>query len=370
MKQKSWSVIFCAIIIIAICSPVSSSETADRTKIGIMKFEVAKNLDPSFGGFLYDMLLERMVASGKFTVVDWEEIDRLLKYIEQSQPNVSVDEARKQAVNQLGIEKMFVGSLRKVGSKYHVSVKVLNLDLTVSRVVRESTRSEDELETVMNTLASKLILSPKELAEAKRKATVKPIISSGKGRLHVRTTPPDAQARILNIKPRYRDGIELDAGDYHIEVSRRGFVTKRRWIKVSPGMDNEVKIQLSARAPEPQPGAIWREPVTGMEFVWVPGGCFRMGSPAGEAGRDNDEGPEHDVCVDGFWMGKTEVTNKQYRKFISGHQSKFYKEHSLNGNNQPVVRVSWHDAKAFGDWLTNQNAGQYQFRLPTEAEWE
>ena len=67
------------------------------------------------------------------------------------------------------------------------------------------------------------------------------------------------------------------------------------------------------------PGEIWHEPVTGMAFVWVPGGCFEMGSPSGEAGRDPDEGPVHEVCVDGFWMGKTEVTNAQYRQFKTNH---------------------------------------------------
>lgn len=95
-----------------------------------------KILTQPWGG-LYDLLLERMVAIKKFTVVDWEEIDRVLKlYVAESQPNISDEDAKKQAVNQLCIEKMYVGTLRKVGSKYYVSVKVLNLDLTVSRVVR------------------------------------------------------------------------------------------------------------------------------------------------------------------------------------------------------------------------------------------
>jgi formylglycine-generating enzyme required for sulfatase activity len=63
----------------------------------------------------------------------------------------------------------------------------------------------------------------------------------------------------------------------------------------------------------PKPGAIWHEPAIGIAFVWVPGGCYEMGSPSGEAGRDPDESPVHEVCVDGFWMGKTEVTNAQYQ---------------------------------------------------------
>jgi formylglycine-generating enzyme required for sulfatase activity len=107
-----------------------------------------------------------------------------------------------------------------------------------------------------------------------------------------------------------------------------------------------------------------------MEFVWVPGGCYLMGSPQAEEGRKVDEGPVHEACVDGFWMGKTEVTNGQYRKFVSNHDSKAYSGHSLNGDNQPAVYVCWLDATNFAQWLKGQNGGQYNFRLPTEAEWE
>jgi formylglycine-generating enzyme required for sulfatase activity len=119
-----------------------------------------------------------------------------------------------------------------------------------------------------------------------------------------------------------------------------------------------------------KPGESWHEPVTGMAFVWVPGGCFQMGSPSAEAGRDPDEGLVHKVCVDGFWMGKTEVTNAQYRQFKIDHVSQEHRGFSLNRDDQPVVYMSWHDAKAFAKWLNEQNHKRYHFRLPTEAEWE
>lgn len=115
---------------------------------------------------------------------------------------------------------------------------------------------------------------------------------------------------------------------------------------------------------------VWKEPVTGMEFVWIPGGCFLMGSPTVEKKRDADEGPVHEVCVDGFWMGRTEVTNGQFRKFHPNHSSRDYSGVSLDGDQQPSVFVSWHDAKNFAQWLAAQNGWQHKFRLPTEAEWE
>lgn len=131
-------------------------------------------------------------------------------------------------------------------------------------------------------------------------------------------------------------------------------------------------IPIDRKMPEdiPKSNKIWREPVTGMEFLRIPGGCFNMGSPSNEVGRDPDEGPVHEVCVDGFWMGKTEVTNAQYRNFKADYDSRDYRGHSLNGDEQPAVFINWYEAKAFGKWLTEQNRGRYRFRLPTEAEWE
>ncbi|MCE5333118.1 MAG: SUMF1/EgtB/PvdO family nonheme iron enzyme, partial [Desulfobacteraceae bacterium] len=114
----------------------------------------------------------------------------------------------------------------------------------------------------------------------------------------------------------------------------------------------------------------WKEPVTGLDFVWVQGGCYLMGSPTSEKKRGGDEGPVHEVCVDGFWMSRTEVTNGQFRKFQPDHDSKNYSGHSMNGDQQPTVYVSWWDANNFAQWLTGQNGSQYNFRLPTEAEWE
>jgi formylglycine-generating enzyme required for sulfatase activity len=69
-------------------------------------------------------------------------------------------------------------------------------------------------------------------------------------------------------------------------------------------------------------------------------------------------------------MSRTEVTNRQFRNFQKDHDSRSYARHSLNGDSQPAVFVTWWDANNFAQWLTGQNGGQYTFRLPTEAEWE
>ena len=113
----------------------------------------------------------------------------------------------------------------------------------------------------------------------------------------------------------------------------------------------------------------WTEPITGMTFRRIPGNCYNMGSPVGEAGRRKNEGV-HLVCVSSFWMGVHEVTNAQYRKFKPEHHNRPYRGKSLNKTNQPAAYVSWITAKAYVQWLTDQHKHRYNFRLPSEAEWE
>ncbi len=120
----------------------------------------------------------------------------------------------------------------------------------------------------------------------------------------------------------------------------------------------------------PRSGQQWIEPTTKMPFVWIPSGCFQMGSPETEKGHSRDEEPRHRVCIDGIWVGKHEVTNAQFRRFRPSHNSREFRDLSLNGREQPAVYVSWQTARDYAQWLSRQNNKQYRFRLLTEAEWE
>ncbi|GAB4336106.1 MAG: hypothetical protein Kow0089_06140 [Desulfobulbaceae bacterium] len=123
-------------------------------------------------------------------------------------------------------------------------------------------------------------------------------------------------------------------------------------------------------------GAVYREPATGMEFVRLEGGCFRMGQSGAEKKRIiselgeekykrffSDELPAHEVCLDAFWIGKYEVTQGQWKKIMGSNPAA-----NPAGEDYPVEQVSWNDVQEFIARLNEQ--GDKVFRLPTEAEWE
>lgn len=117
--------------------------------------------------------------------------------------------------------------------------------------------------------------------------------------------------------------------------------------------------EAEALQTEPQVGTVWKEPVTGMEFVWVPTGNFMMGFNEGEV----DEQPVHKVHISGFWMGKYEVTQGQWKAIMNENKAKFIK-----GDNYPMETVDWDETLDFIHKLSSRSG--HRFRLPTEAEWE
>jgi formylglycine-generating enzyme required for sulfatase activity len=102
-----------------------------------------------------------------------------------------------------------------------------------------------------------------------------------------------------------------------------------------------------------------------MTFVLVPPGRFRMGSPESEEGRGADEALHVVVLTAPFDLGKYPVTQAQYQALTCKEPS-----HFKGADDLPVENVSWEEAADFAAELTRRLAGPYEYRLPTEAEWE
>ncbi|MCA2571359.1 SUMF1/EgtB/PvdO family nonheme iron enzyme [Microcystis sp. M42BS1] len=106
-----------------------------------------------------------------------------------------------------------------------------------------------------------------------------------------------------------------------------------------------------------------------LEMVSLPAGQFLMGSPDSDSDAYNDEKPPHQVKVNSFAIGKYPVTQAQYEAVMGTNPSHFKNNSWFKNNLQnPVEQVSWNDAQAFCQKLSQITGKTY--RLPTEAEWE
>ena len=107
------------------------------------------------------------------------------------------------------------------------------------------------------------------------------------------------------------------------------------------------------------------------EMVAVPAGSFTMGSPSGEPGRTNDEGPRHLVTISKpFAVGKYEVTFDEWNACVAaggcgGHRPG---DNGWGRGSRPVLHVNWNDAQAYVSWLSRRTG--YCYRLLSESEWE
>ncbi len=205
--------------------------------------------------------------------------------------------------------------------------------------------------------------------------------------------------------------LTVPPGRHELRMTRAGCRTAERWVSVQAGERREVVLELvcptPTRRPRPTPkprvpatataapvvaapvpvqhrsGDRMVEPVLDMAFRFVPAGTFTMGSPDDEPGHCKDERRHRVRITRGFWMGETEVTQRQYRALMGKNPSYF----TACGGDCPAENVGWLDAVRFANALSRkaglgpcyeitpssvrfEGPGCQGYRLPTEAEWE
>ena len=173
----------------------------------------------------------------------------------------------------------------------------------------------------------------------------------------IKVTSPERRQRIGNVFDRIAARYDLMRFRIH---GRREFVLKTDSFSL-PRLAAAALLAVvaisTARAQE-----VWREPVTGMDFVRVPGGCFEMGDTFGDG--ETNELPVHKVCMKPYWIGRHEVTQAQWTRLMDYNMSIFNASPA-----HPVDSVNQADIAAFVGKLGGHHPDKV-FRVPTEAEWE
>lgn len=190
------------------------------------------------------------------------------------------------------------------------------------------------------------------------------------------------------------------------EARRLAEIAAKKQAAAMAQAEERARAQAAANVKEapraaPRPGSVFQDCADCPRMVVIPAGEFTMGSPASEAERGVDEGPQRRVSIaQPFALGRSEVTVAEFRRFAdeSGYKTEAERDARAQGcagfiyadplaaglasqvvtswrspglaqaESHPVLCVSWNDARAYAQWLSRKTGKRY--RLPTEAEWE
>ncbi len=231
-------------------------------------------------------------------------------------------------------------------------------------------------------------------------------VKTADGTIVVENLPADAEVFVdgekVAIKLTGDDkpiAIQVAPGKRKLEIKTAGFKMETQEVTLAAGERKPIDIRLEPLAAAPEKLAAAPDEITnsiGMKLKLIKPGKFLMGSPKEEEGRSENEGPQHEVEITkAFYMGAYPVTKGQFAAFVKddGYLTDaekdgkggyawnqatadweqkltyFWRYPGFNqGDDHPVVEVSWKDATAFCAWLSKKEGKTYE--LPTEAEWE
>ena len=162
-------------------------------------------------------------------------------------------------------------------------------------------------------------------------------------------------------------------GDTFLHASDYPELSTRSLILAAADDENLARIESADGNSQPQ-------------MVTLPSGVFLMGSSPSETGHVKNEAPQHEVQVEAFAVSKFEITEHEFQTFLNAtartrdrpcnifengawiQRTNFSGEDWLPEENEPAICVTWDQAVAFANWLSEQTGQPY--RLVTEAEWE
>ncbi|MEE4192009.1 MAG: PEGA domain-containing protein [Halieaceae bacterium] len=209
------------------------------------------------------------------------------------------------------------------------------------------------------------------------------------GDVEVRVRPAEAEIFVDGVsKGSGSKTLSLPAFEQSLEVRLPGHRSYRQRFTPRPGLAQVIPVTLlteqEARLAELKP--VITTPAGQTLKLFTPTGSFTMGASRREPGRRANEVLRPVTLTRMFYLGTREVSNAEFRKFRSEHNSGLVEGNTLNRDNQPVASVSWEDAALYCNWLSEQeglplfyrtknnrvigfDANSHGYRLPTETEW-
>ncbi len=208
------------------------------------------------------------------------------------------------------------------------------------------------------------------------------------GEVELIVDPPDAELYINGERRgAAKQVLSLPAAPHRIEIKKERYESFATDITPRPGFPQTIEVDLKTTA-EVKAASILPLIKTskGHELRLIQPKRFEMGASRREPGRRANESLRTVELTRAFYMSTMEISNRQFREFRNGHRSGAVSGHNLEVDHHPVARVTWQDAAAYCNWLSEQeslplayvNTGgklvasptpTTGYRLPTEAEW-
>ncbi len=209
------------------------------------------------------------------------------------------------------------------------------------------------------------------------------------GEVEVRVRPAGAEIIVDGVaRGTGSQTLSLPAFEQTLEVRLPGYRNYRQRFTPRPGLAQVIPVTLlteqEARLAELKPSIT--SPAGQTLKLFTPTGTFTMGASRREPGRRANEVLRPVTLTRMFYLGTHEVSNAEFRKFRSEHNSGLVEGNTLNRDSQPAASVSWEEAALYANWLSEQEglplfyktkngrvigfeADSHGYRLPTEAEW-
>lgn len=221
-------------------------------------------------------------------------------------------------------------------------------------------------------------------ADVALNAVLQPVL----GVLRLMVTPAGAELLVngesVGSPP---ERLELTASTHRIDIIKEGYATFTTTVNPRPGLSQQLLVQLQTED-EARVAAI-KETITvgdDIQLRLILPGTLKMGAGRREPGRRSNEIEKDVELTRAFYLGTKEITNAQFKQYAPNHDSGILGRSLLTDDDRPAVNVSWQDAVAFCNWLSQQEGlpqayeqdqGRWVlvspantgYRLPTEAEW-
>jgi len=367
--------------------------TTFRIEPGDPLLEIAADLEPNWAPVTASssppgatLSIDRVAAGSTPVNVRVEAGDRL---VEVRRPGYKPFSRRVRVVPGEPVD-LGVVRLEPEDGLLHVVSQPSGATVTVDAEFRGSTPLEVAVEPAVThevrvSLAGHATYTTEVSVAAARRNEVRATLEVLMGEVVIASRPPGAEVLIDSVSRGTTDQtLQLEARPHQIEIRLGGYIPYRTVLTPEPGLTQAVRADLKQEGPAGMAKAITSP--QGAELVLIGPGRFTMGASRREPGRRANEVRREVEITRPFYMAAHEVSNREFREFLSTHLSGAFAGYNLEIDHHPAVNVTWENAARFCNWLS-EKAGlppvytvrggtltprsplPYGYRLPTEAEW-